>query len=72
MRYKTKRKSVVQHAEFAIYGDDVIAVITDERGLIMAWLVIATVYDQNERLELYWALRRALEGETTEVINDEE
>lgn len=73
MTVKSKWQSVVQVADFAIDGAEIHAVVTDERGYIIASVVIAVCYDDTERDELYWALRHALEGRVIKVvINDDQ
>jgi hypothetical protein len=73
MKYKTKFTSVIPIANFCIDEDDVCAVITDEKGVIVAKVVIAYCYDEEEKMALYWALRKAVEGEVTRfLITDED
>ncbi len=70
---RSRWQSVEKVAEFAISGCEIEAVITDEHGYILASVVIAVVYDEEEREALYWALRKALEGaEPNEVIDDDQ
>lgn len=72
MKCKSKWESVVQVGHFCIDGGQIVAVITDEKGYIVASVTLAVVYDDEELHELYWALRRALEGTTqAEVIDND-
>jgi len=69
MRVKELRWQQV--AGLVIDNIEVQAVITDERENIIASVTLAVCDDHDAAVELYWRLRRALEGES-EVIDDAE
>lgn len=74
MTKRTMWRTAVQVADFCIDGKEIQAVITDEKDFIVASITIAVVYDDDEREALYWALRKALEGDVSRflITNDKE
>ncbi|MFN3421607.1 MAG: hypothetical protein ACK40X_07790 [Armatimonadota bacterium] len=72
MKAQSKWRSVVQVADFCIDGKDIAVVLTDEDGVIIASITLAVVWDDDERDELYWALRRALEGKEVKGVIDDD